>query len=190
MIRSGIHGSDATSGIRKEISDNYGIIHAGGSKGKTELGLCLQFGIRPRIPFLLLSSCFFLIVWYNEFSAFFLYLLRRRISIRGRVSSPVGPSFRRSVRLSVCPVLLSKVKARILGASCAVYPALFFLFFIFTLPYVFFIPFLFFSYYFFFSFPPSIFHIFRCAVASLYEGVSVRMSVRPSVGPSVGPWVR
>ena len=31
------------------------------------------------------------------------------------------------------------------------------------------------------------FLLFRCAVASLYEGLSVRMSVRPWVRPSVGP---
>ncbi len=28
--------------------------------------------------------------------------------------------------------------------------------------------------------------IFRCVLASLYEGLSVRPSVRPSIGPSVG----
>ena len=48
--------------------------------------------------------------------------MRRRISIRCRVR----PSIRRSVRRSVCPVLFLKV--RILGASCAVYPALFYSF--------------------------------------------------------------
>ena len=46
--------------------------------------------------------------------------MRRRISIWGRV--------RPSVRLSVCPsrVLFRRWKVRVLGASCAVYPALFF----------------------------------------------------------------
>ena len=48
--------------------------------------------------------------------------MRRRISIRGRVRPSVGPSVRRSV----CPVLFRRWKVRILGASCAVYPALFF----------------------------------------------------------------
>ena len=52
--------------------------------------------------------------------------MRRRISIRGCVRPSVGPSVRRSVRRSVGPVLFSRVKVRILGASCAVYPALFF----------------------------------------------------------------
>ena len=32
--------------------------------------------------------------------------------------------------------------------------------------------------------------VFRCVLASLYEGLSVRRSVRPSVGPSVGRSVR
>ena len=36
----------------------------------------------------------------------------------------IGPSVDPSVGPSVCPVLFSKVKKRILGASCAVYPAL------------------------------------------------------------------
>ena len=31
--------------------------------------------------------------------------------------------------------------------------------------------------------------LFRCAIASLYEVVSVHPSVRPSVRPSVGPYV-
>ena len=32
--------------------------------------------------------------------------------------------------------------------------------------------------------------LFRCALASLYEGLSVHPSVGPSVGRSVGPSVR
>ena len=50
--------------------------------------------------------------------------MRRRISIRGCVRPSVGPSVRRSVRSSV---RLSRVIfRRVLGASFAVYPALFF----------------------------------------------------------------
>ena len=45
--------------------------------------------------------------------------MRRRISIRGRVRPSVGPSVRPSVRLS------RVIFRRVLGASCAVYPALF-----------------------------------------------------------------
>ena len=50
--------------------------------------------------------------------------MRRRISIWGRVRPSVGPSVRRSVRPYV-PCYFRRWKARILGASCAVYPALF-----------------------------------------------------------------
>ena len=32
--------------------------------------------------------------------------------------------------------------------------------------------------------------VFRCVLASLYEGLSVCRPVRPSVGPFVPPWVR
>ena len=43
------------------------------------------------------------------------------------------------------------------------------------------------------SYPLFLFPLFRCVLASLYEGLSVRPSVRPSVrasvGPSVGPSV-
>ena len=46
--------------------------------------------------------------------------MRRRISIRGRVRSSFRPSVRRSV-----PCHFRGWKVRILGASCAVYPALF-----------------------------------------------------------------
>ena len=51
--------------------------------------------------------------------------MRRRISIRGSVRPSVGPSVRRSVRPYV-PCYFQSWKERILGASCAVYPALFF----------------------------------------------------------------
>ena len=46
--------------------------------------------------------------------------MRRRISIWGCVRPSVGPSVRRSV-----PCYFRRWKVRILGASCAVYPALF-----------------------------------------------------------------
>ena len=50
--------------------------------------------------------------------------MRRRISIRGCVRPSVGPSVGRSVRRSVRPTPV--IFKRVLGASCAVYPALFF----------------------------------------------------------------
>ena len=53
--------------------------------------------------------------------------MRLCISIRGHVR----PSVRPSVRRSICPALFSKVKKRILCASCAVYPALL----VITMPY-------------------------------------------------------
>ena len=49
--------------------------------------------------------------------------MRRRISIRGHVRRSVGPSVRPSVRPS--RVIFERYKVCILGASCAVYPALF-----------------------------------------------------------------
>ena len=35
-------------------------------------------------------------------------------------------------------------------------------------------------------FSKIVYSLFRCVLASLYEGLSVGQSVRPSVGPSVG----
>ena len=56
--------------------------------------------------------------------------MRRRISIWGCVRPSVGSSVHWSVGpsicRSVCPVFFRRLKERILGASCAVYPALFF----------------------------------------------------------------
>ena len=76
--------------------------------------------------------------------------MRRRISIWGCVRPSVGPSVRRSVGPSVrrsvrpyVPCYFRRWKVRILGASCAVYPALF-LFFPYSLPFAF----------------PSLLHIF------------------------------
>ena len=57
--------------------------------------------------------------------------MRRRISIWGCVRPSVRPSVRRSVRRSVRPYVpcyFRRWKESILGASCAVYPALFPLF--------------------------------------------------------------